>query len=34
MEAMKAVFNKEPDPNNLHMGDILSLWDVAMIILQ
>jgi hypothetical protein len=29
MEFMKAVFNKEPAPNDLHMGDILSVWDVA-----
>jgi hypothetical protein len=29
MEFMKAVFNKEPDPSHLHMGDILSVWDVA-----
>lgn len=29
MEFMKAVFNKEPAPNDLHMGDIISIWDVA-----
>jgi hypothetical protein len=29
MEFMKVVFNKQPDPNHLHMGDILSVWDVA-----
>ena len=29
MKFMKAVFNKEPNPNHLHIGDILSVWDVA-----
>jgi hypothetical protein len=29
MEFMKAVFNKEPSTNELHMGDINSVWDVA-----
>jgi Protein of unknown function (DUF3231) len=29
MEFMKAVFSREPDPNHLHMGDVISVWDVA-----
>jgi hypothetical protein len=29
MEFMKAVFNKEPNPYVLHMGDVLAVWDVA-----
>lgn len=29
MKFVKAVFNNEPNPLNLHMGDILSIWDVA-----
>lgn len=29
MEFMKAVFNKGPNPDNLRMGDVLALWDVA-----
>lgn len=29
MEFVKAIFNKEPDPNNLHMGDVISVWDVV-----
>ncbi|MGE5405687.1 MAG: DUF3231 family protein [Candidatus Saccharibacteria bacterium] len=29
MDFMKAVFNREPQGNELHAGDVLSLWDVA-----
>ena len=29
MDFMQVVFNKKMNANNLHLGDILSLWDVA-----